>query len=1304
MSKIDKLSILGIRSFDNSHSETIQFGSPLTLIVGFNGSGKTTIIECLKYATTGIQPPNSKGGAFIHDPKLVHEQEVMAQVRLSFTSGSGAYMVATRSLQLTVKKLTRSMKTLEGSLLMKKNAERTAISSRVAELDQIIPQYLGVSTAVLDNVIFCHQDESLWPMSEPTALKKKFDEIFEALKYTKAIENIKKLRKSQNEELAKLKIIKQHAKDDKDKAVRAQKRSSQLHDDIEVTRVEVEELSKKIKQAADLANKAWKESESYAQVLGALEGKRIEARSKQTTINDLLVHLKEVPESDEWLSTTLGQFDSRLSQYEEQRQSREEDYRERKGLVEDKRRQLGQKLAEKGKHEQDREEYERQVVRRKTMVKEVASRHSMRGYDDLSDDTHVEEFMYKIRKVSKDQNTALDKARHEADREKREAQSLVNQLTQRKEALQESKISARKQMTSNDREAGEFQRQVNHISVDEGSKAVIESKIEDLDSRMWKARSGAAKSGWDQAITEANNELRSYEDENSRFNNELIQGTKKAGEMARLAHLKQELKESQRNLKTMTGAHGDKIKTLIDDDWQPSTVERKYQSALDDRTGELQSAERDRDTVAKELEQLQYKQKTSRDDLKQMTEDVKEAEQAIRDAIEDEPSEYPTALREMQERLDEKKDEIGQTSGLGTYFKRILTVATSDKPCCRVCERPFKQEAELARFKRKIEGLIKKAEIDGDSEDIPELEAEVKKARDAGIHYETWKKLSTTGIPALKEELEQLGSRRETMLAKIEDHDKVVETRQQSKREIELLSRTVTAIAKCETDIKNYEQQVEDLSTKQSQSGSTRTLEDIHEQISSLGEKIRSVRKSITRLSNEKDQSKTEVSTMELEFRDLKNELNTATYQLEKKASLVARVEEFKSLNQKQREAINKADKDIDKLEPEVSTAKAKYEDITQRAEAKERELQKGASLLSESVNGLNMLNDQIKSYIDRGGPSQLSRTKRDIKNTEQEISKIEVEQTDIARDINTITEQLRDSENTRRQYADNLRFRQESRALDRLKAEIQELAAHNAEVDRDRFKEESTRRTNEHNRLQALQAGKMGEMKSKDVQLVQVLADYETDFKDAPRRYKEAHIKVETTKAVVEDLGRYGGALDKAIMKYHSMKMADINRIIGELWQRTYQGTDVDTILIRSDAENAKGNRSYNYRVCMVKQDAEMDMRGRCSAGQKVLACIIIRLALAECFGVNCGLIALDEPTTNLDRDNIRSLAESLHDIIKARQQQSNFQLIVITHDEEFLENMRCADFADYYWRVSRNEKQKSIIERQAISEVTSR
>eukprot|EP00969_Alexandrium_andersonii_P118126 5224880-Alexandrium_andersonii.AAC.1 len=62
------------------------------------------------------------------------------------------------------------------------------------------------------------------------------------------------------------------------------------------------------------------------------------------------------------------------------------------------------------------------------------------------------------------------------------------------------------------------------------------------------------------------------------------------------------------------------------------------------------------------------------------------------------------------------------------------------------------------------------------------------------------------------------------------------------------------------------------------------------------------------------------------------------------------------------------------------------------------------------------------------------------------------------------------------------------------------------------------------------------------------------------------------------------------------------------------------------------------------------MDMRGRCSAGQRVLASIVIRLALAETFCLNCGVMALDEPTTNLDHENKKGLAIALAQIIASR------------------------------------------------------
>ena len=76
------------------------------------------------------------------------------------------------------------------------------------------------------------------------------------------------------------------------------------------------------------------------------------------------------------------------------------------------------------------------------------------------------------------------------------------------------------------------------------------------------------------------------------------------------------------------------------------------------------------------------------------------------------------------------------------------------------------------------------------------------------------------------------------------------------------------------------------------------------------------------------------------------------------------------------------------------------------------------------------------------------------------------------------------------------------------------------------------------------------------------------------------------------------------------------------------------------------------------------------------MLASLVVRLALAETFCHNCGVLALDEPTSNLDGRNIQGFTEALGRIVNDRKQAKNsgFQLIVISHDNEFIDNLaRC-------------------------------
>lgn len=59
-------------------------------------------------------------------------------------------------------------------------AQKVCLSYRCADMDREVPLLMGVSKAILENVIFVHQDDANWPLAEGAVLKKKFDDIFSA--------------------------------------------------------------------------------------------------------------------------------------------------------------------------------------------------------------------------------------------------------------------------------------------------------------------------------------------------------------------------------------------------------------------------------------------------------------------------------------------------------------------------------------------------------------------------------------------------------------------------------------------------------------------------------------------------------------------------------------------------------------------------------------------------------------------------------------------------------------------------------------------------------------------------------------------------------------------------------------------------------------------------------------------------------------------------------------------------------------------------------------------------------------------
>lgn len=200
----------------------------------------------------------------------------------------------------------------------------------------------------------------------------------------------------------------------------------------------------------------------------------------------------------------------------------------------------------------------------------------------------------------------------------------------------------------------------------------------------------------------------------------------------------------------------------------------------------------------------------------------------------------------------------------------------------------------------------------------------------------------------------------------------------------------------------------------------------------------------------------------------------------------------------------------------------------------------------------------------------------------------------------------------------------------------------------------------------------------------------------NATKKYKDKFLELKILEHAIEDLSGFIKAVDWSMLQYHKEKMVYINQTIRELWSAVYRGNDIDYIELCTDSLDAprkSDRRTFTYRLVQVKNDVKLEMRGRCSAGQRVLASLIIRIALADTFSSKCGILALDEPTTNLDKDNIDSLCRALADLIERKRTQKNFQLLIITHDQIFLEKLRMSMTIDQFYLVSRNSEGKSVL-----------
>ena len=142
-----------------------------------------------------------------------------------------------------------------------------------------------------------------------------------------------------------------------------------------------------------------------------------------------------------------------------------------------------------------------------------------------------------------------------------------------------------------------------------------------------------------------------------------------------------------------------------------------------------------------------------------------------------------------------------------------------------------------------------------------------------------------------------------------------------------------------------------------------------------------------------------------------------------------------------------------------------------------------------------------------------------------------------------------------KRELEDNIAFLRGKREEESILKEIEQLTSEMGNMGQVKDIESKLRQvTDRKNDLRAESAEAKGRVKAHEEAMKAANDQLKgAEYANIEQRLTKQLVEKKTVEMVSEDLDRYHKALDKALMSFHSSKMEEINKVVRELWQRTY-------------------------------------------------------------------------------------------------------------------------------------------------------
>lgn len=1184
-------------------------------------------------------------------------------------------MTVVRSMKTSVKRGKLTFETLDASISVEVNGKAEALSKRTADVNNQMAMEMGVSRAIINNVVFCHQEDSSWPLDEQKKLKEKFDAIFGTTEYNKAIDKVMNIKKGYVEKRTMrerdLKEFHVNKSDADGKALDLQEAQLRL-EKLDATNACLDEELAPIKGKLDEIRKIEIDVSKWVEERTKLKTKlenckeqqqnlrsKIKQLQAEKSIDDLEFELQCFKEGVQVKQNNLRAKEASLSglaKEEKDLQTKVNELKSKSGTLIYKRQQEQELMSTRAKR-----------VQKLCLELSITVDSQLENTSDSLEPLFDEILM----KVASEEESVRDMGQQH-DKQDEEYQKRIDTHRVKIAAIEAEIVAKREQIGRLKQEEQKLSREIQEIESSAQQLKSLSKELNQVDEEVKTFQEDTDLEALQSALDEQKREKSKLESQMEKLDDEIHFLTSIASLTSGIEMKQGQLQERESEVDRLRNKHQSNLKTILGSSFSSltSNYRRTILSTQDALKSEKRSLADDLKRKQMKFAALQNSRKNQADNLKRIKQELSELEEKVYDVCGSE--EYEDVLAKQKEGLDKCQLEFGAVKSSEALYKKYIDdlKGHSGCPLCHTNMSASDQSKLSIELQDEISALPSK---------ISKLEAALRKERAAydkvlalrvSVDRQARLKSDIEGdevkLKAFDRNLKESQSDIEDLEEKLTDPDAKLDVISNLIGDMQVLDEGIATVEKLSKEIAA-------LTGKIPQRSSTVTLEDAQLQKSTLLSEIKQLRSEIegaeSGLSGQRKYSN--------ELFERRNQLKAKQLKLQEGVQALSQLKERFQAIQSQTSLISK---DISENESSMVPEKASLDQVTKQKVHVKATNRRQKDEFQKRLNRLKEMHSEIQS--DSQALEKFARQKLEaaIVEMEDQMGQVNVslrerraEMLQAQKAIEKTRKELSDQVVLERDLQDNLELKAKEGEEAELNDKYSSLRKTIDGADYQRVDREKKALIKRQDEITAKRGEVIGQQSELRVQVKRIEKELlEPRYKDAIKNYQTALYAAEVLKQAISDLNQYKQALEWALLKYHAEHMERINELIREFWRDIYRGNDIDYIQIRTD-EQASGDkrRSYNYRVVQCKSGTEIDMRGRCSAGQRVLASIIIRMALAETFSSNCSVLALDEPTTNLDKENIESLCMALRKIIDSRKEQSNFMLLVITHDEDFVTSM---------------------------------